>query len=295
VLRVGVTGPAPLADPVADVLVRMGIDVQPGSTAPVALAVVVAPRAHVPDPSTDVLLIAQDPEEAAAAATELYRTRLAPWAAALASDHPDVTAPPHLLEHDPGWAAAAARRCQALHEALVALDPADRLGLRRLDHIGSTAVPGLAAKPFLDLQVTLDRLPDAASLAAALAPLGWAPAVGARPDSPGVHRDMRSDGDTVADEVFAKRLLVAPDPGHPGILHVRRTASPFARRVVRFRDRLRADARLRRDYEDLKRLAAAARVGDQSYDDYTRDKTAWLIGAYRDVDASAGDPWPCDP
>jgi dephospho-CoA kinase len=145
--------------------------------------------------------------------------------------------------------------------------------------------------------VTLDRLPDAAPLAATLAPLGWAPAVGARPDSPGVHRDMRSEGDTAEEEAFAKRLLVAPDPVHPGILHVRQTASPFARRVVRFRDRLRADPRLRRDYEQLKRRAAAAHADDQDYDDYTRDKSGWLTGVYRGLDTWAGgtdDPWPLD-
>ena len=155
-------------------------------------------------------------------------------------ERPDVTAPPHLLEHDPAWPSVAARRCRALRAALGALDPADRLGLQRVDHVGSTAAPGLAAKPFLDLQVTLDRLPGSAALASARAPLGWAPAVGARPNSPGVHRDMRSRQDTADDDAFNKRLL-APDPVHPGILHVRQTASPFARRVVRFRDQLRAD------------------------------------------------------
>ncbi|RBY80460.1 GrpB family protein [Blastococcus sp. TF02-09] len=202
-----------------------------------------------------------------------------------------------MLAHDPGWAVTADRRIRALRQALAGLDAADRLSLRRIDHIGSTAVPGLDAKPFLDLQVTLDRLPDPAALAAALAPLGWAPAVGARPDSPGVHRDLRHDDDTAPDEVFTKRLLVAPDPVRPAILHVRLTASPFARRVVRFRDHLRADPRLRRGYERMKRAAAAAHADDEDYDDYTRDKGSWLAHAYRDVDARAGgeDPWPLDP
>jgi dephospho-CoA kinase len=207
-----------------------------------------------------------------------------------------VTAAPHLRAHDPSWALTAERRSRALRQALANLDPANRLGLRRIDHIGSTAVTDLDAKPFLDVQVTVDRLPDPAALASALAPLGWAPAVGGRPDSPGVHRDLRHDADTAPDEVFAKRLLVAPDPVRPAILHVRMTASPFARRVVRFRDQLRADPRLRRDYERMKRVAAAAHAGDEDYDDYTRDKSDWLANAYRDVDAGTGDdPWPLDP
>ena len=43
----------------------------------------------------------------------------------------------------------------------------------RIDHIGSTAVPGLAAKDVIDVQVTVAAL-DAEAIAAALAPLGYA-------------------------------------------------------------------------------------------------------------------------
>ena len=42
----------------------------------------------------------------------------------------------------------------------------------RLDHIGSTAVPGLAAKDVIDLQVTVATL-DAAALSEALTPLRY--------------------------------------------------------------------------------------------------------------------------
>src|SRR5437660_9517044 len=51
-----------------------------------------------------------------------------------------------------------------------------RIGMRelalRIDHIGSTSVPGLAAKDVIDVQVTVAAL-DARSIAAALAPLGY--------------------------------------------------------------------------------------------------------------------------
>jgi dephospho-CoA kinase len=272
----------------AETLRALGTDVSCDPGTPAALTVAVGVGADTD--GVDVVL------PSAGAAGELHRTRLVPWERALASGRPDVAVAPRLLAHDAHWAAVAARRCRALLLALGALDPAGRLGLRRIDHVGSTAVPGLAAKPFLDLQVTFDRLPAAADLAAALAPLGWAPAAGARPDSPGVHRDVRHPDDRAPDAVYAKRLLVAPDPVRPAILHVRQTASPFARRVVRFRDLLRADAAIRVEYEAIKRAAADAHAGDADYDDYTRAKGGWLTGAYREVDARAGDdPWPRDP
>jgi GrpB-like predicted nucleotidyltransferase (UPF0157 family) len=63
----------------------------------------------------------------------------------------------------------------------------------------------------------------------------------------------------------------------------------------RFRDKLRADPQLRDDYEGLERRAAEAHADDQDYDDYTRDKTAWLADVYPGVDSWAGGPdapWP---
>lgn len=296
-LRVGLVSVGGAATAAAHALRDRGIVVRTDPAEPVALSIaVVLSGGSVGGEAADAVLTVDGPETAARAAAELHRARLAPWIRAMASERPDVTAPPHLLGHDPCWAGAAARRGRALRQVLAALDRAGRLGLRRIDHIGSTAVPGLAAKPYLDLQVTLDRLPDLDVLAPALAPLGWAPAIGARPDSPGVHRDLRHDDDTAPDGAYVKRLFVAPDPVRPAILHVRLTASPFARRVVRFRDRLRADPRLRRDYERMKRQAAAAHAGDEDYDDYTRDKGSWLADAYRGVDAwaEADDPWPRD-
>jgi dephospho-CoA kinase len=111
-----------------------------------------------------------------------------------------------------------------------------------------------------------------------------------------VHWDLPQDDDVAPAGVYVKRLLVAPDPVRPAMVHVRLTASPFGRRVVRFRDRLRRDPRLRQDYERVKQSAAAAHAGDEDYDDYTRAKSRWLSDAYREVDAATPDePWPLDP
>jgi GrpB-like predicted nucleotidyltransferase (UPF0157 family) len=49
------------------------------------------------------------------------------------------------------------------------------LGARaiRIDHVGSTAVPGLAAKPVIDIQISVESLEPPETFQAALAPLGY--------------------------------------------------------------------------------------------------------------------------
>ncbi|AQZ62917.1 unnamed protein product [[Actinomadura] parvosata subsp. kistnae] len=56
-----------------------------------------------------------------------------------------------VVEYDPAWPAQFAALGTALREALgeVAL---------RIDHIGSTSVPGLAAKPVIDIQISVGSL-----------------------------------------------------------------------------------------------------------------------------------------
>jgi dephospho-CoA kinase len=147
------------------------------------------------------------------------------------------------------------------------------------DHIGSTAVPGLAAKGIVDLQVLVPQMPDAAELDAALAPLGWVPARGSRADSPGVVRDIPAPGDEEPSWVWNKRLFISAEPARPAILHVRLTASPFGRRTVAFRDRLRTEPDLREAYERLKVELASAHSRDLDYDDYTRGKTDFIRAA----------------
>ncbi len=104
---------------------------------------------------------------------------------------------------------------------------------------------------------------------------------GARPDSPGVYRDVARPGADPAPELYAKRLLTRPgdEDEPPVILHVRRLDSPFAAYVVAFRDWLRAVPAEATAYEATKRDLAARHADADDYDDYTRDKTAFLDAA----------------
>src|SRR3954454_3339116 len=109
---------------------------------------------------------------------------------------PDVRLPPARLQvrrppviHEPSdaWPGIAAGLLAGLRAALA---PIDRSGSFRYDHIGSTSVPGLAAKPIVDLQVQMPALPSIGELEGLLGPSGYRAATGARPDSPGVFRDL---------------------------------------------------------------------------------------------------------
>jgi len=74
-------------------------------------------------------------------------------------DAPAVLGPdaerPVVVDYTGDWPARAASLIATLR---------DRLGARaeRIEHIGSTAIPGMAAKDVLDLQATVTSLEDAA-------------------------------------------------------------------------------------------------------------------------------------
>lgn len=183
-----------------------------------------------------------------------------------------MVGPPVLQPYDPAWPVRAAELLDAVARALEPLGIAEGY-----DHIGSTSVPGLTAKPYVDLQVRVGALPGPGVLDGALAGAGFVPATGARPDSPGVHRDVPRGSEVVPDALWRKRLFVHDLEG-PGaaILHVRLSASPWSRYPVWFRDWLRAHPEARDRYAVFKARTAAEHAGDADFDDYTRAKTAFF-------------------
>lgn len=173
-----------------------------------------------------------------------------------------------LHAYDPNWPRIAAELIAQLRRVT-----ADRAWT--FEHIGSTAVPGLSAKNIIDLQIRVAQLPSYDELDRLIAPLGYVRARGARPDSPGVFRDIPRGSEPVDDEVWEKRLYLRPD--NPlTILHIRRADSPFARYTIWFRDWLRAHDEERDRYAAVKMHLAAMHADDADYDDYTRDKTAYV-------------------
>jgi GrpB-like predicted nucleotidyltransferase (UPF0157 family) len=134
---------------------------------------------------------------------------------------------PVLVAYDPEWPDRAAATVFSLSGALGGL--ADRI-----EHIGSTAIPGMAAKDVLDIQVGVPSLDLAGrKLDASLEPLGFR-------RSP-YETDHVPAGRTDDPGNWAKRLWLRRDhPGGDVNLHVRRTGSPNERLALLFRDWFRA-------------------------------------------------------
>src|SRR5258708_30329246 len=59
-------------------------------------------------------------------------------------------------DYDPAWPTTFEQECTSLHTALGPI-------VLTIEHIGSTAVPGLAAKPIIDLQFSVPSLEEARS------------------------------------------------------------------------------------------------------------------------------------
>lgn len=196
----------------------------------------------------------------------------------------DGTNPAALVEHKDEWAQRAGRMLSTLRPAL---DGLSGIEAASLEHIGSTAVPGLPAKPLLDLQLRISPLPGDDVLCRRLEPLGYVRARGAQPDSPGVDRDLPRGSLAVEPAVWEKSLFW--HEGEQAILHVRRADSPWGLYTIWFRDWLRAVPDARDRYAAEKRRLSVEQIGKPDYDDYTRAKTDFFDQVQSEFESWAAD------
>jgi GrpB-like predicted nucleotidyltransferase (UPF0157 family) len=142
----------------------------------------------------------------------------------------------------------------------------------RIDHIGSTAVPGLAAKPVIDVQVTVAQLADADPLAGA----GFEEKLG--------FADHRPPGAEGPESDWQKRFF-NPATGRANV-HVRVAGRPNQRYALLFRDYLRAHPEAGKAYEELKRGLARHLPDRDTYAD-VKDPVCDLIAIAAEAWAAA--------
>lgn len=172
-----------------------------------------------------------------------------------------------LMAHDPAWEATARAHIDRVRGLL---------GDVRVEHVGSTAVRGLAAKPIVDLQLSVADVDDEPSYLTALEAGGYVLRVR---EITARHRMLRT----------------APRDVH---LHVCDVGGTWERDHLLFRDHLRHDAGDRRRYEAVKQDLAArdwptmqhyADAKAEIIADITRRAEAWAAMTGWDSRARATD------
>lgn len=130
-----------------------------------------------------------------------------------------------------------------------------------IEHVGSTSVPDLPAKPIIDIQVSVIDLENEASYVPALEQLGV---------------QLRSRDEW--------HRYFRPFPGRPRDVHVHvcATGSAWEREHVLFRDYLRSNEQARRAYAAAKRQAAQVWSDDGIA--YTDGKSEVILTLLRDAE-----------
>jgi GrpB-like predicted nucleotidyltransferase (UPF0157 family) len=149
-----------------------------------------------------------------------------------------------LREYDPRWADLFEMEASLISEALAGVT-------FEIDHIGSTAVPGLKAKPILDIALCST---EESRIAAALVELGY------------IDRGIRSG------RLFTR---LRDDDVRTHNLHFYQPDDPAYADQVMFRNALRSDAKLRAQYLALKRNLVE-NLGDRGRGQYADGKTDFI-------------------
>lgn len=162
----------------------------------------------------------------------------------------DLDEPIQLVEYDEDWPHLSEREMLRLRSALGAPHPA-------IEHIGSTAVPGLVAKPIVDLMLGTDTLPPALATVTRLQNLGYC---------------CLGEAGVAGRYYFRLRGPVAFN------LHVVQHFGEHWKSNIALRDFLRADADARLRYAAAKRAAVASGARTLlAYSDAKADELARLV------------------
>jgi GrpB-like predicted nucleotidyltransferase (UPF0157 family) len=145
------------------------------------------------------------------------------------------------------------------------------LGDRALDiqHVGSTAVPGLDAKPILDIAVAVADMPTVTECVPLLEALGYT---------------YFGDRSGKGDYFFAK----GEERSRTHYIHMAEHTGPEWTTMLRFRDYLIANPAARQRYSDLKHGLAQQHAADRQA--YTAGKEAFIQAALREASSEVGSP-----
>jgi XTP/dITP diphosphohydrolase len=165
-----------------------------------------------------------------------------------------ATEPIRIVQPDPSWPEKALQLLHQLERQLSAL------GVRAIEHVDSTAVPGLPAKPIIDLVAEVPTFDTIEDIAQRLRPTGWhyvPPELDQRP-----HRRL---------------FIRVENDKRSAHLHFLLPGSDARTAEILFRDLLARDGQLKKQYAALKQSLAAQFPDDREA--YTRSKTTFIKNA----------------
>lgn len=160
-----------------------------------------------------------------------------------------------LVPHHDGWAQLFAEEKERLSVALGGR-------ARIIQHVGSTSVPDLVAKPVLDIAIAVETLTTIAECVPLLEAIDYT---------------YFGDRSGKGDYLFVK----GDERNRTHHLHMAEHTSPEWKTMLRFRDRLIADPVARRRYADLKRRLYEKHSNDRAA--YTAGKDAFIEELLREV------------
>jgi GrpB-like predicted nucleotidyltransferase (UPF0157 family) len=168
-----------------------------------------------------------------------------------------------VVDYDPSWPGRFRKQAQRIRAALGS-------HAKAVEHIGSTAVPGLAAKPIIDILLAIDNPSDESTYVPALENAGYVLRI-REPDFC-EHRMLRTAQQDVHVHVFAD-------------------GCPQVERFLLLRDRLRHEAAERKLYAQTKRkLAARGWPTTQHYAEAKSEVIEEIIGRAMAARSSHGNP-----
>jgi dephospho-CoA kinase len=199
---------------------------------------------------------------------ELWHQRILPFAHNLRKRH-TVEARPTVAPADPTWPAQARRIVERVNTAC-------GHNAARVDHVGSTAVPGLDAKDVIDVQVTVASLAVADQITDALTHAGYPriDPITADVAKPNARSTVAEFDHTQDPALWQKRIHASADPGRPTYVHVRVDGWPNQQFALLFVDWLTKHPAAQADYVAAKRAAEAS-------PEYAQAKEPWFLDAYR--------------
>ncbi len=166
--------------------------------------------------------------------------------------------PLEIVAYDTTWPHLFARQAAKLREALGAV-------ALRIDHIGSTSVPGLAAKPIIDVQISVADFEPLDTYCVPLERLGYV----FRVDNP----------------ERTKRYFREPPGQRRTHIHVRRAGSFSEQLALLFRDFVRTHPDIAAEYARLKMDLAQQYRNDRQA--YTDAKQPYIYSVVAQADAWA--------